>query len=331
MEKPTEEMKRLLVATGDSRKEVAMAAQRALAQALTVPLREGVLSGDILGGIYAPEVMEPGATTEYPLHFLTPGTEGDFIAYVIPNNGAIPQRRVEGDFVMVPTFRIGNAIDWDLKYAREARWPVIAAAMQVLEAGFVKKLNDDGWHTVLTAAADRNIMVFDANASPGQFTKRLISLMKTVMRRNAGGNSTSANRGRLTDLYVSPEALEDIRNWGIDQVDEVTRREIYVAQDGAFNRVFNVTLHDLDELGEGQEYELFFENTLGGSPEANDVEIVVGMDLSANDSFVHPIRQQLELFEDNDNLHRSERAGFYGWQVRCFAVLDDRRVLLGSF
>jgi len=37
--------------------------------------------------------------------------------------------------------------------------------------------------------------------------------MKTVMRRNGGGNSTSANRGQLTDLYVSPEAVEDIRNW----------------------------------------------------------------------------------------------------------------------
>lgn len=30
-----------------------------------------------------------------------------------------------------------------------------------------------------------------------------------------------------TDLYISPEALEDMRNWSIDHIDKVTRKEIY--------------------------------------------------------------------------------------------------------
>lgn len=335
--KPTPEMDQLLIASADGNKSVALGAQKALAAALTVPLRQGVLHGDVIGEIFTPELMKPGSVVQFPIDFLTPGTEGDFIAYVVPNNGALPQRRVEGDDVMVPTFRIGHAIDWDLRYAREARWPIVTRAMEVLEAGFVKKLNDDGWHTVLTAGADRNILVFDINAAAGQFTKRLISLLKTTMRRNAGGNSTSTNRGTLTDLYVSPEAMEDIRNWGIDQVDEVTRREIHVAQDGTFNRIFNTTLHDLDELGEGQEYELYFENTLSGSPAAAggahaaaDLEILVGLDLGRNDSFVHPVRQELAIHED-EALHRADRAGFYGRMEVGFAALDNRRVLLGSF
>jgi len=33
------------------------------------------------------------------------------------------------------------------------------------------------------------------------------------------------------DIYISPEALEDIKNWGVDQIDETTRREIYVSFD----------------------------------------------------------------------------------------------------
>ena len=82
--------------------------------------------------------------------------------------------------------------------------------MEVLEASFVKKMNDDGWHTILAAGVDRNIVVFDSDAAAGQFTKRLVNLMKTVMRRNGGGNSSSNNRGQLTDLYVSPEAMEDL-------------------------------------------------------------------------------------------------------------------------
>jgi hypothetical protein len=193
-------------------------------------------------------------------------------------------------------------------------------------------MNDDGWHTLLAAAVDRDLVVYDADGDQGQFTKRLVSLMKTVMRRNGGGNSASNNRGALTDLYVSPEAMEDIRNWGVDQLDEVTRREIYTAGDGAVNRVFGVNLHDLDELGVDQEYQDFAVDVLGrtfsGSISSKE-EYVVGLDLSRRDSFIMPVRQEVQIFED-DSLHRQKRAGFYGWAEQGFAVLDNRRVLLGA-
>jgi hypothetical protein len=328
---PTPELTDLLVKSGSHRKEEALAANAEFAKALEQPLRQGILNGDILDGIFEPITLAQSATPEFPLDFLSPGTEKDFVAYTIPNHGYIPERHVEGDYVMVPTFDIGASIDYLLKYARDARWDIVGRAMEVLEAGFVKKMNDDGWHTLLAAGVDRNLVVFDSDADAGQFTKRLVSLMKTVMRRNGGGNSTSTNRGQLTDLYVSPEAVEDIRSWGLDQVDEVTRREIYVAADGSgvLNRVFGVNLHDLDELGEGQEYQLFYENVLLGSLPPGDVEMVVGLDLRKRDSFIMPIREQVQIFED-DTLHRQKRAGFYGWAEQGFAVLDNRRVIVGS-
>ena len=329
---PTPELTDLLRRSGSANKEEAVSAGTEFAKALELPLRQGVLNGDILDGIFEAVVLQPGAAPEFPLDFLAPGTEKDFVAYTIPNHGYIPQRHVEGDYVMVPTYDIGNSIDYLLKYARDARWDVVGRAMEVLEAGFVKKMNDDGWHTMLAAGVDRNIVVYDSDAGAGQFTKRLVSLMKTVMRRNGGGNSTSNNRAQLTDLYLSTEALEDIRNWGVDQVDEVTRREIYVANDGAgsLSRVFGVNLRALDELGEGQEYQLYFENILGGSMPVTDVEVVVGLDLSKRDSFIMPVREQVQIFED-ESLHRQKRAGYYGWGEQGFAVLDNRRVVLGSF
>jgi hypothetical protein len=328
---PSPELTDLLMRSGSLKREESLSANAEFAKALELPLRQAILSGDILNGIFEPIQLAQSATPEFPLDFLAPGTEKDFVAYTIPNHGYIPERHVEGDYVMVPTFDIGASIDYLLKYARDARWDVVGRAMEVLEASFVKKMNDDGWHTLMAAGVDRNIVVFDSDADSGQFTKRLVSLLKTVMRRNGGGNSASTNRGMLTDLYVSPEAVEDIRNWGIDQVDEVTRREIYVAGDGSntLNRVFGVNLHDIDELGEGQEYQLFYENILNGSLPTDDVELVVGLDLRKRDSFIMPIREQVQIFED-DTLHRQKRAGFYGWAEQGFAVLDNRRVLLGS-
>jgi len=200
-----------------------------------------------------------------------------------------------------------------------------------LESSFVKKINDDGWHTLLAAAVDRNILVYDADAAVGQFTKRLVSLLKTVMRRNGGGNSVTAN-GRLTDMYLSPEAIEDIRNWGVDQLDEVSRREIYQSADNGapLTRLFGVNLHDLFEFGDNQEYQNYFTSDLGGSLAATDVELIIGLDQASSDSFVMPVKRQVEVFED-EALHRHQRQGYYGWAEIGFGVLDNRRVLAGSF
>tara|TARA_R100001163_G_scaffold65311_1_gene62055 strand:- start:3438 stop:4436 length:999 start_codon:yes stop_codon:yes gene_type:complete len=332
MTRPDDHFIDLIKRSGSADRNEAVAAQRELAVALETPLRKGVLVGDVLDNIFEKIQMAPGSAAEFPLDLLAPGTEGDHVAYTNPGHGRIPERAVEGDYVMVPTYSVASSIDYLLRYAKEARWDVVGRAMQVLEAGFTKKMNDDGWHTLLAAGVDRNILVYDGDASAGQFTKRLVSLLKTVMRRNAGGNSGSLNRGRLTDLYLSPEALEDIRNWGIDQVDEVTRREIYLSSDdgAAITRVFGVNLHDMDELGEDQEYQKFFTDQLGGAVESSDKELVVGLDLSASDSFIMPIKQDVQIYED-DTLHRHQRAGFYGWAEIGFAVLDNRRILLGSF
>ena len=329
-QRPDEQFLSLLKQSGSPDKAVALEAQHEIAKALQEPLRQGVLVGDILGNIFESVVMEPGTTSEFPLDLLAPGEEDEFVAYTNPGHGRIPERQVEGDYVMVPTYSVTASIDWLLRYAREARWDIVGRAMQVLEASFVKKINDDGWHTVLAAGVDRNIMVYDADATAGQFTKRLVSLMKTVMRRNGGGNSGSLVRSRLSDLYLSPEALEDIRNWQVDQIDEITRREIFTAADGGITRLFQVNLHDIDELGESQEYQSFFTSQLSGSLQGSDLELVVGLDLSNRDSFIMPVKQEVQIFED-DNLHRHQKAGLYGWAELGFAVLDNRRVLLGSF
>lgn len=319
----------LLQRTVSRDEAVAKAAQLEFTQAIENPLRQGIQAGDILFGIYEQDFLTERATSEYPLDFMSPGTEKDYTAYTIPNHGYIPQRNIEGDYVMVPTYSIGNGIDWLVKYARDARWNIVARALAVLEAGFVKKMNDDGWHTILYAGVDRNIVVYDADAAAGQFTKRLVSLMKTVMRRNGGGNSTSTNRRKLTDLYLSPECVEDIRNWGMDQVDEVTRREIFVADDGRVNRIFSVNMHDLDELGESQEYQTFFTQDLAASLASGDVELLVGLDQSPNGAFMNPVRQNVEVRMDN-NMERSQRMGAYATAEMGWAILENRNLILAS-
>ena len=123
-----------------------------------------------------------------------------------------------------------------------------------------------------------------------------------------------------------------MRNWGLDQVDEVTRREIYTAAEGGapITRIFGVNLHDLDELGEGQEYQDFFVNGLGGA-----LKLV-----TLNWSLVlTKVLTIASLCQSSNSLrclkillfHRQQRIGFYGFMELGFGVLDNRRIMLGSF
>jgi hypothetical protein len=352
--KPDEEILDLFRQSGSGDKASALEAQRQIALAfsedftllpeddfdenqdkavaLDSPLRKGVLFGDVVGNIFEPEEWGPGDHPEYPLDLLAPGTEGDHIAYTMPQHGRIPERHVESDYIMIHTYMMANSIDFLRRYAREANWNVVTRALEVMRAGFIKKMNDDAWHTLLSAVVDRNILVFDDDAAASQFTKRLLSLMKVVMRRNAGGNTGSSGVGRLTDVFMSIEGIEDIRNWGVDQLDDVSRNRVYNSADNGapLTRIFGLDLHDMYELGDGQQYQNFFVNDLSGAIESSDTELIVGLDLSMNDSFVMPVKMDVQVYED-EALHRSGRQGYYAESELGFGVLDNRRVIAGSF
>lgn len=339
----TEEAKQALRATASPDSEIREKAQRAFAAELTGPLRQGIFDRDNLDGIFEKQVLGPGAQANYPLDFVRPGDEDQYIAFAMPKQGRVPERHVEGDELWVPTFQVANSIDWSLKYAKEARFDVIMRAIRVYEAGFVRKINSDGWRTIIGAADGRGMVVTANGSAPftgatlvptaaaGQFTKELISRMRTAMTRGAGGNG---NAGRLTDVYLSLEAMEDIRAWDVDEIDEFTRREIFVSKEYGLASIYGVVLHEMTEFGEGQEYENFLKTTLSRTHQTVSSvtlkEYCIGLDLSTADSFVSPIREELQTFED-PALYREQRAGIFGWMEHGFAVLDPRRVLIGEF
>jgi len=329
--KGKEDFLALLRATAAKDPRAAEAAKYEMAAAIAGVIREGIVSGDIVRGLY--QVDDSGGDAKYQIDLLVPGTEHLHRGYTIPSTGRIPNRHVEGDFFYIPVFKIGSSIDWNLDFAKDANWMMVQRALTILKASFDKKINDDGWHTILAAGADRNIMVYDADANAGQFTKRLISLMKTTFARNAGGNSSSVGQKMLTDVALSLEGQEDIRNWGIDQISESTRTDIYNASDNSdvLLRVFGVNLHPLYELGENQEYQNFFTSQLAGSLQGSDLELVVGMDTRpASNTFIMPIRDEVEIFPDL-TMHRAGMEGYYGTARLGFGICDSRDVILSSF
>jgi hypothetical protein len=309
----------------------ATAAQHALALALGEPVRKGVMDGDILGDIYDRIVLAPGAQAMFPLDFLSPGTEDEMVAFSIPKSGKIPTKHLEGDELWVPTFRVGNSIDLDLRYIRDARYDVIGRAAQVLVDGFLARNNEDGWKAILVAAAERQASPVEGPTANSKFSKELISVMDTYNVRNASGNAATSS---LTDIYVSPEGMENIRGWTpanigtpATEIDPVTMREILV-NSGTVS-LYGKRLHVLKELGASQTVQGFYTSN-GGSFDGTNDNLVVGLDLMTRDAFVNPVREELSVFED-ETLHRHQKMGWYAWMEHGYAVLDNRRIVVGQF
>lgn len=312
--------------------------------AVQLPVRQAIFDGDNTTGIFTVTTLPPGVSPEIPTDVIAPGQEGDYRAFTNPGKGYIPAVMSSGKKFTLDTIGDANAVEWDLVHVRNVRWDIISRYMEALVAGFVKKQNDNCWHTLLAAVADRGLTVYDAGAEVGQFTKKLFSLARCAMLRNGGGNTTSMKKSRMTDIYMSCEGIEEILNWNLDQVPDSVRAQLYSmsGDDNTTLDILKVKLHEMREFGVDQEYQDYYVNTLGGdlvpiigsTHTAADIEIAVALDLATRDSFVLLETQPLELFQDGaegSTLHRSQKGGAYGWREYGCGVLDSRRVEALSF
>lgn len=338
------ELAKLIQATAHADEVVRTKAITQFFDVIGPTIRQGVHVGDITGGIFSEMTLPPGVTPEFPIDPIKPGTENEFRAYTNPGMGHIPERTAFGDKVIIPVIEVANSISWSLKYAREARWDVISRYMETFAAGFVQKKNDDCWHTILRACADRGMTIFDLAAQQGQFTKRLFSMTDCAMKRNGGGNSASLKRGRATNIYLSCEGIQEILNWNVDQVPDGVRERMYSmsGQDNTVMDILGVKLHELYELGEGQQYQKYYTDVLNAGlvPSAgnsgptghgaDDTELAIALDLANRDSFVLANTQPLEVHEDV-HLHRNQMGGVYGFMGYGVLVADSRRCLPLSY
>lgn len=334
----TEDEKSLLRATfGDPTDPDVRRHNKALAQVLRRAWKSGVLEPDQIDPIFDRIPVAAGADVKFPLDFFRPsdgwGESERHKAFIIPKEGKIPEVAIEGEEIFVPTFKVGNAIDWNLDYARDARWDVVAKALEVYTNGFVQRLNDEGWKVVLAAAASHTVVTDTGASAVGLFTKRLFTNLQTSLKRLTGGRGS-----RLTDIYMSPEAIADIRNFvggggAANSVDDQTLRNLITTSEDNTPQMFGVRLHDVPDFGVGEDYQTILTSDVGATLPTDGVgarlEFVVGLDLANRDSFVMPVREEMQMFDD-PNLHRWQRAGVYGWLEVGFAALDNRRAILGA-
>ncbi len=306
-------------------KDIVMKVQKG-EQVLTMsPAKPVVYPGDIVTDIFSIDEIPGGTVAEYPVE-LTDDT--DYIAVEIPDDGALPERITVTDHALVRCFKYGNSVSWKQDYALNGNVLAINKARNRFNMGFLKKMNDVGWKAILGAAVARNVVVRDASATSGDFTRPLLTGMIRQMRRLGGGNAASNNGFKLTDLFISLEAMEKMLLWDSNDTPSINIFNDLIQQGFTTYRLHGVNVHVMDELGVGQEYETYLES-LGADPSSySKQEFCIGLDLSKEDTFVMPISQRVQVIPVPSLLEK-QRMGMNGWTQFGAAVLDARAVLLG--
>jgi len=331
-----EEKRRLFKATASVDTPEGVAARKAFASALTIPILQKVEELSMVRQLFAVERLDSGAQASYPV-----ADEYEVPVWVLPGLGYMAQNFIEGvgDEIFVPTFAINASADWKVTFARDGRVDIAERAAKSAAKAIVDYEEECGWKVIMpavtTAFTGMGLLgprpapiaeLSAADPAAGYLSKELINKMMVGMVRT----------GRtLTDLFVSPEDSADIREWTDTDIDPVTRREIFQA--AGMGKIWNVTIHETKHLGalgkftihgNDSEYGVFKANA---SSEYNDYTLdnpneldsdgnlttlgetqILGFDLSVNDSLVMPIRKEYEAIDD-PTLLRRQKAGFFGW------------------
>ena len=265
--------------------------------------------------------------------------------------GGLPSRQVEGmNELKIATYRLDSAVSFLKKYARKSRLDVVSKSIERMSNEILVKQDRNAWAVLLkglaeaqgatgTGAAGQNVVDLTGNAN-GPFTLDYLNQMMTTMKRlntsYAGGTPAAPYSRGITDLFVAPEVVQDIRaisynpfSTTAEQVGDGVKDEMY--RTAGFQNLFGVNIVDLIEFGAGQKYNTLFGAFYGGTFAGND-QVVVGVDRS-REALVRPVARNSETggtftaLPDDQFVQRQDKTGFYGGLEEGRVLLDARAIV----
>ena len=351
--KNTPEQEALVKAMGSSNSAEAREAQEAFAAFLGPVVAQVINQAATAGAVYTDAPYDADDNPSFPLDLYY--NESDNYFSVISQNiaGGLPtsQDVFAGQELKIAPYRLDSAVSFLKKYARRGRLDVLAKAVERMAQEVLVKQERNAWAVILKAAAD-GVTNSDQHAfalGGTSFQLNDLNLMMTRMRRinssfAQGTPADGFSRG-ITDLFISPEVMEDVRAFSYNAVGGETagatatdlpntvRDEIYRAA-GAGN-LFGVNLVEIMELGPNRKYVNLMETldpTLMDNPTTTD-DIIVGIDASKG-AFVRAIATQdnstFTALADDQFSARSEKLGFYGHLEEGRVCVDTRAVVVGA-
>ena len=382
--KHTPEQVELIKALGSREPNVSREASEAFASFIGPVVSKVLNESGTSSAIYTDSTYDEDDSPSYPLD-LYYNTDKGFISVWQQNMaGGLPSSDafVPIQELKIMTYRLDSAVHLFKKYARKARLDVISKAIERMAQEVLIKQERNAWsvimkalaeaatkdgrsNTVGTAGSVRHILTSRNTGAGAEFRLQdLNDLMTRIQRINvsfAGGTPADYNSRGLTDLFVSPEVMNQIRAYAYDAIrtdsaateanaqnlPDAARMGIWGA--AGMESIWGVGLHSLVELGTSQRYNALFESffdsvgtaatNLDGS--SNSIsnfatashQIMVGLDLG-REAFIRPVARQAEsggtfsaLPDDQWYATRSDKTGWYGFLEEGRICLDGRAIV----
>jgi len=351
--KNTPEQEALVKAMGSSNSVEGREAQEAFAAFLGPVVAQVINQAATAGAVYTDAPYDADDNPSFPLDLYY--NESDNYFSVISQNiaGGLPtsQDVFAGQELKIAPYRLDSAVSFLKKYARRGRLDVLAKAVERMAQEVLVKQERNAWAVILKAAADgvtngdQHAFGLGAETFQLDHLNQMMTRMRRINSSFAQGTPADGFSRGITDLFISPEVMEDIRAFSYNAVGGATggtadtdlpntvRDEIYRAA-GA-GSLFGVNITEILELGPNRKYVNLMETLDPGlmdAPTTSD-DIVVGIDASKG-AFIRAIATQdnstFTALADDQFSARSEKLGFYGHLEEGRVCVDTRAVVIGA-
>ena len=358
--KNTPEQVELIKAMGSKNRATAREAQEAFAAFLGPVVRQVLNQAGTAGAVYTDVPFDEDDSPSYPLDLYY--NEGDNYVQTWSQSvaGGLPTSAVDGMAELkISTYRLDSAVSFLAKYARRARLDVISKGVERMSQEVLVKQERNAWAVILKALAEASTnslthVVTGTTANEFQLhdLNKLMTRIRRINESFADGTPDPAYSQGVTDLYVSPEIMQNIRSFAYQPMNTRTvgtgndialpdnvRSDIYNA--AGTQEIYGINIVELNEFGVNKKYNTLFDTfatsgdidgPAGGDFATGTDEILVGIDNSKG-AFVRPIAQNADSgstfnASPDDQYHaRAEKIGFYGALEEGRACIDARAVV----
>ena len=367
--KNTPEQVELVKALGSKDVAVAREAQEAFAAFIGPVIQKVIKPAATAGAIYSDVAYDEDDNPSYPLDLYYDQGAGHVTVWSQSMAGGLPTSLTEGvKELKISTYRLDAAVSLLKKYARRSRLDVVSKALERMAQEVLLRQERNAWAVILKALANSNSSNSTA-ANTGHVMatneesvfsvadiSRLMTMMKRISASFANGTADPSDSFGLTDLYVSPEVLEQVRSFaynplntrntsnGVMGLPDAVREDVW--RGAGMSEIYGVTIHDLVELGISKKYNDLFGtfaqngiahtgSTVIGAQSTNFAtaadEILIGVDAS-KEAFIRPIAQNADsgatftAVPDDQFAQRSDKVGFYGSLEEGRVCIDARAV-----
>ena len=349
----TKEQLDLVKAMASADKQVAYAAQQALAAFIGPVICEVINTAPTLSNVFTQHAYNLDDSPSIPVDLFYDITDEDYIKVWsqtmpggLPSNTVVPT----ASEMKFTTYTLDSAINFDKKYAAKSRLDVVAKAFARMGQEILNKQERTSANVILGTLSDNATNQVISAAGKVLLPADFNSLITKAKRTNVSWqNGTPANRaGGATDLWMSPERFADLRAMAYNSINtldadkgEIASADSMIAAPDAMRSAlfsgagiptfYGFALHEINELGLNQRFTKVYDSINGGDFDSATDDLILAIDMSS-DGLIRAVatdpdsNNQFQLEVDDQFVSRQRKIGYYGSMEEGRIVLDSRKI-----